>query len=276
MTNSLIIDTDANGNTMGAGGGLAILGQSLVNLQNVTIAKSTAGKFGAGIFASASEINVSGCKLIENELSPGTAELVQQSYGAAIFTNLDPSHNLSAIGAVGDSIISNNIGLPIYDDDNTNGPINAMQYLRNQIYSTTFGDETYIDSIVPGPKTTSELNALTVTRVNGTSTQKAPEPNTSLSSKPSVGTLMAVPSSFIELASTSLQASAIHTYYLGYAWSGGSATLDGSPLSNNAGVIQVSDSGNVHTLLVDGVPFTVSIKIQLLDKKVYLPLILRQ
>lgn len=52
---------------------------------NVTIAESTVGRFGTGIFIQGSRIQTKNCKLIENEISPGFAESVNESYEAGIF-----------------------------------------------------------------------------------------------------------------------------------------------------------------------------------------------
>ena len=85
---------------------------------------------------------------------------------------------------------------------------------------------------------------------------------------------MAVPSSFTEIRTTSLQATKTYTYYLGYAWSGNTATLDGTTLKEKAGVVEITDQGQVHTLIVDGQVFTEAIEIKILDKHAYLPVIL--
>ncbi|HMR66951.1 MAG TPA: hypothetical protein PKE64_23315, partial [Anaerolineae bacterium] len=222
----------------------------------------------------ASTIQATDCRLFENILSPGVTEGVTQSYGAAIFSSPDAGRNLPVMGSVNNCLVSNNIGLPIFDDDRTNGPINDVRYNNNQIYSSTFADTIYTNSI--GGlccKNVAELNGLTVTRANGISTDKSQTDNIALGARPSIGVLQAVPLSFTVIGSASVQASN-YTYYLGYAWSGNSATLDGVPLSDKAGVVQVSDAGSVHTLVVDGVPYTAQVEVIVLDKEVYLPVIL--
>lgn len=271
----LVIQSDALGSNSGnsSGGGMAILDQTTANLSKVTIARSTAGRFGAGFFVQGSSIQTNNCRLIENEISPGFTESVNESYGSAIFSSPDISRNLTAQGKVENCVISSNTGLPIFDDDRTNGPINDVRYNQNQIFSSTFGTDVYRDSIA-GIYSVSGLNNLTVTRANGTSTDKSQGDNIALGTKPSIGVLQAVPSSFTVIGSASSQANGTYTYYLGYAWSGNSATLDGTPLSDKAGVIQVSDGGSVHTLVVDGVPYTAQIEVIVLDKEVYLPVIL--
>ena len=273
IKDALIVRNDARG-TFGSGGGIAVLNNSAASFTNVIVAHNSAETYGAGIYGQGSQLTISNCKIIENELSPGIAETVNQSYGAGIFTASESLYNFNMTGSLNNCLISDNTGMPIFDDDRTNGPINDMRYNQNQIYSATFGTDVYRNSIA-GTFSVAGLNNLTVSRANGTSTPKSQIGNTALTTKPAVGVLMAVPSSFFEISNSSLQASKTYTYYLGYTWSGNVATLDGVPLTDKAGVVQVSDTGRVHTLVVDGVPFTTQVNILVLDKKVYLPSILR-
>ena len=263
MQNVLFIAADALGAANSSGGGMAILNQSSVSAENVTIAGSTAGKFGGGIFTQGSEINMSGCKLIENEISPGVAETDNVSFGAAIFTSPDTPRNLPALGTFGNCMISNNVGLPIYEGDRTNGPINDVRYNSNQIYSTTFGNSVYRNDIT-GLTTVAGLNSLTVVRANGQNTPKSQSANSEPTAKPSIGALVVMPP---------FSADASSKHHLGYAWSGTRATLDGATLGTTTGVTQVTGPGT-HTLDVDGTQFTVTI-IEL-DQKVYLPAVIRQ
>ncbi|MFN8642843.1 MAG: hypothetical protein U0802_14775 [Candidatus Binatia bacterium] len=161
-------------------------------------------------------------------------------------------------GTVSNSIISSNVGLPIFDDDRTTGPINDVRYNGNQIYSTTFGSTVYTDSVAGFCcKTTSQLNGLTVTRSNGASTDKSQTDNSLLASAPVVGALLAVPSDILAVNAVGDSAPPT-TSYLAYAWSGGSATLDGSAVSGNAGLTPAAGTGG-HTLVVGGTSFPTTV-----------------
>jgi hypothetical protein len=85
-----------------------------------------------------------------------------------------------------------------------------------------------------------ELNDMVVVRSNGTSTDKSQVANTPLDSPEITGALLAAPSKILADNNPA---------YLAYAWSGGEATLDGVPVSGNAGVSSTTQTGN-HTLSV--------------------------
>ncbi|MCB0153400.1 MAG: hypothetical protein KDF65_01295, partial [Anaerolineae bacterium] len=208
---------------------------------------------------------MSGCTLIENEISPGLNEAENQSYGAAIFTSPDTSRNLPVLGAFGNCKISNNIGLPIFDDDRSNGPINDVHYNGNQIYSTTFGGGVYRNAIVAGTKTVAELNTLTVTRNTGQNTVKAQSANSEPTNRPSIGSLLVFPSISFDPSSQ---------HQLGYAWSGGGATLDGAPLTNNTGATQVTGPGT-YVLQVDSNQISTTVIEFVVTDRLYLPAVLR-
>jgi hypothetical protein len=259
MENSIVARADAFGVTNSSGGGMAILDQSSATITNSTFARNTSQMFGAGIFVQGSALTMTGGHLIANEISPGVSEPIWTSYGAAVFASPDTGRNLAVTGTIQNVIISSNIGLPIFDDDRTSGPINDLRYNGNQIYSTTFGDQIYTDSIAGYCcKTVAQLNSLVVSRSNGTSTDKSPNnDNVALGSAPIVGAILAVPSSVLA-TNASGDSAPPTTSYLVYAWSGGSATLDGSPVSDYAGLSSYTSAG-AHTLSVGGTPFLATI-----------------
>ncbi|MCG3206500.1 MAG: hypothetical protein FOGNACKC_00099 [Anaerolineae bacterium] len=272
LRNVMFLQTDAFGATAG-GGALSIYDQSLVNMDNVTIAQSTAGKYGGGIVLYGSELHSTSCEIIESEISPGISEIKSESTGASIFTAIDTYRQTSVTGALSNCLLSPKYGLPIIEGDSTNGPINDLRYNQNQIYSPTFAPDVYRNDIVSGIfKSVVGLNNLIVTRVSGINTVKSQVANTALGTKPSSGKIMAVPSYFTKKPG---DPPASYTYYLGYAWSGTSAKLDGSIISSKTGLVQKTDQGQVHTLTVDGTPYTDQVNIYLLDKNVYLPIILQ-
>lgn len=259
MRNSLIIFADAIGSTNSSGGGMAILNQSYADIGATTIARSTSGKYGAAIFLQGSEINLWDCNLVNSQVGAGSQDQETATYGAAIFSSPDTGRGLPVTGVLKNCVISSNTGLPIFDDDRTNGPINDLRYDGNQIYSNSHGDSVFRGSVA-GWKTVSELNNLVVTRSNGTSTKKSQVANQSLSSPAVVGAVLAAPSYIVSGSNPS--------YFLGYAWSGGDAQLDGNSVSGNAGLTQKS-SGGVHTLSVDRDEFKVNVAV--LSPRLYLP-----
>ena len=235
-----------------AGGGVMLINQSAATITDTTIARNTAGSFGGGIFLQGSNLVFDNGSLVHNEVSPGVAEAVGGSLGAAIYASPDGG-SLPATGSVSNSIISNNVGLPIYDDDRTNGPINDVRYNGNQMWSTTFGATVY-NNPLSGTKTVAQLNSLVVTRANGTSTAKSQIDNTALASAPLVGDIHAVPPAILPVNAAGDPAPPT-TSYLGYAWSSGSATFDMAAVSGNAGLSAATGTGT-HVLSVGGTPFS--------------------
>jgi len=247
--NSLLMNSDGLGSNSGSGGGLAAIDQSLANVSETTFALNSSGKFGGAIFVSGSILDLYGSNLIEN--SVGSTE-----YGSAIFTApLDSSTDYDVSGVVEGNWISNNSGVAIFDDDRTNGPINSVVYNDNDFYGGSVDAVVYSDAISPyGSRTVAQLNALIINRANGTSTDKSTVANRSLSGKPSIGRIQSVPSEIIG-ATAAGDADAQTDSYVAYAWSGGSATLNGASIQPKTGVL-VQESPGMSTLAVDGVEFS--------------------
>jgi len=254
MTNSLLLSNDAFA-TFSYGGGLALL-KSSATLTNCTIAGNTAVSYGAGIFALGSSLTISGGQLMHNELSPGVAETATQSFGAALFTAPDVDLNLPMTGSVTNVLLSSNVGLPLAEDDRTNGPINDLRYNGNQIFSSSFGT-TVFNNPLSGTKTTAQLNSLVVGRSGAAATAKSQSANSAPGSAPVAGAILAVPP--IILPTTAVGDAAPPTAaFLAYAWSGGAATLNGNAVSGNVGLTAAPGTGT-HTLSVGGSPFTVGV-----------------
>ena len=253
---TLILSSDALGNGA-SGGGAAIVYYSLANINRTTVARNTSGLYGGGIFAQGSTINVRDSNLIENEVSPGMSEAESQSYGAAIFSAPDTVRNISVTGAIENNLISNNVGMSVFDDDRFQGPINDIRYNGNQFFASTFAPKVYRDALTAS-QTLVGLNGLVVSRSGSVpSTDKSQVNNSALGSAPVVGSILAVPSSILPANAYGDPAPPVVSY-LGYAWSGGSAFLMGNPVSGNTGATAVSSAG-VYTLSVAGNSFTTTV-----------------
>ncbi|GAB4501284.1 MAG: hypothetical protein Fur0035_08260 [Anaerolineales bacterium] len=248
MQNSLVMNSDAIGSSNSSGGGLTLLNQSVANISNSTFARNSTQRFGGAIFSQGSQLNLSSSNLFENaNASP---------YGAAIFSSPDDVRGSSATGTVQTSYFSNNAGLPmIFDDDRQTGAINAMVYTNNQFYDSTGTSALVYKDSLTGSLSTSQLNSLVVNRSGGISTDKG-SGNVALSSAPRLGKILPVPTQRFATAAYG-DATPPTPAYLGYAWSGGSATLDGQSVTGYAGA--VSASAGAHTLSVNGTNFTTSI-----------------
>lgn len=276
MDNVIFYGADAKGNVNASGGAIALLNQSVADFNRLTVAKSSSGVFGGGIFVQGSTMDLRNCLLVENEVSPGVNEGVGQSFGAALFSGPDGGRQLGVSGSVSNCVISANIGLPIYDDDRQDGTINDMRYNNNQIYTTTFGDIAYTDSIAyQCCKTVAELNAITIPRNVGVpTTKKSQTPNTKLNAKANVGALIPLVNSPIGIGA--------QPYLLAFVWSGESATLDGVGLRTNGGTTQIIPPTNsrqsarviTHTLIVGNETITAEV-IQLEGSSLFLPSIVR-
>jgi len=250
MQNSSVLNSDAFASTnSSSGGGMAILNQTQANVSDSTFSHNSTQMFGGAISSQGSFLFLTSCNLIENSTP---------LYGSsAILTAPDDARNLPANGMVQTSIFSNNTGLPmIMEDDRTNGPINDTHYNNNQFYDTSGINATiYYDNLNGTYKSASELNSLVISRNNGTSTDKG-FGNVALSTAPEVGKILAAPPQILTTNANGDSAPPTLSY-LGYAWSGGSATLDGQAVNGNAGM---SSAGpGTHTLSVGGTDFTASI-----------------
>jgi hypothetical protein len=254
VEDSMIIQSDALGAKNGSGGGIAIINQSYADIFGTTIAGNTAGKYGAGLFVQGSEINLSASGLIENEISPGINEPIAESFGSAIYSSPDFARHVAVTGVLKNNVISNNTGLPIYDNDHNDGPINNVRYDGNTIFSDTFGEVMYTNSLPDYCcQSLSGLNGLVIERSNGISSDKVIDPNELVETLPVVGDIMAVPTLLITGNNDEIP------LYLGYAWSGVSeGKLNGNPLAENTGITPISDTGT-QTLTVGDVTFCVDV-----------------
>lgn len=273
--NVFVLGADAQG--AGFGGGVAVLNQSDVRLNGLTMTRNTvgAGGFGAALFVQGSAIELRDCTLTENQYSPGVAEPINQSYGAAIFAGPDDVRNLQVSGTVSDCVLSRNEGLPIYDDDRAGGPINAVRYEGNTIYGTSFGDDIYWNSL-NGAANVAELNALVVAHTDGSNTDKSARPNTAPGAAPAVGAIVALPTQVVSEGGATVVPFGGGKAYLAYAWSGAPATLNGASVTGNIGLQVLSEPvAGQYTLKVGDNQYSTTIAVIQRDRHIYLPAVRR-
>jgi hypothetical protein len=233
LTDSLLTDCDATGESS-SGGAMWVVFQSEARVAGTTIAANSAEGFGGAVYAVGCELDFEGLQAFDNELSPGTSEPESSSFGAAIFAapfagtygNLS---NVPVSGTVSNSVLSRNVGVPLFDDDRNPQPINAVRYIDNDFHNTTFGDHIYRHSSA-GSKTPSEINSLVITH-SGVDKGSG---NSWLSSAPVLGSLLAAPSRILPVTAAG-DDEPVTASYLGYAWDGGSATLDGVGVNGGRG-----------------------------------------
>lgn len=251
IANSLVILSDAKGVNYSSGGGFSIIDQSIASISNTIFGRNTVDLFGAALFIQGANINVTGSTFVRNEIKPGSQEPLLQSYGAAIFSSPENQKGLYVVGTLQNNILSENIGLPSWEQDNSNGPINDVRYNSNQIYSNSFGGSVYCNTI-PGycGLDVNGLNTITVVRTT-TSTKKSQVANLSLSTPPVLGVLKAGP----KVLTTAAPGDVVPTQgYLAYSWGSGSALLDGVTATGYAGIASTTEVG-VHNLSVGGSTF---------------------
>ncbi|MEW5870929.1 MAG: hypothetical protein AB1894_16770 [Chloroflexota bacterium] len=248
IEDSFVFNCDAVGPKGGIGGGLAILTSSVATLTRTAFAYNTADTFGGALFVQGANISITDSQFVRNEISPGVAENEYASYGAAIFTTIDSSLNRPVTGSVHNSIFIGQIGMAIFDDDRSSGPINDVIYNTNSFYETSFGDRVYRDSLTP-TQNPENLNTLIVTRSGGLPpTDKALLDNTRLTSAPTIAQILAMPASILPQSAAG-DALPTTTTYVAYLWDGASADLNGTPLSTKTGIVSTTTAGQ-YTLSV--------------------------
>ncbi len=253
LEDSMVLRSDAFGDPSG-GGGLAVSRESDVRISRTTFAYNTAFERGGAVDLGGSTAQITGSRFFGNEVSPGVFETINQSLGAAIYaipflSTQDRSRARPVGGVVSGSLFVDNAGLPLFDVEPEAGPVNDVRYDGNEIHSTQFGDRVYVNSLAdPGRSGSSveQLNILVVSRGSRGTFRKSLVANRRLSAAPSTGSLVAAPA-ILPAGSTTASSNA----FLAYAWSGGSATLEGRPLTAKSGVLEVAEPGT-YRLVVDG------------------------
>ncbi len=251
MEDSLVMNCDARGENGGFGGGLIAFADTKLTINRTAFANNTADYNGGAISAIGAQLNIDNGTFYKNDISPGYTEPEGNSQGAAIYTSPDNSKNTPASGTIANSVFVSNIGIPIYDFDNSTSPINDTRYNNNQFYETTYNGKVYHNSL-SATQTPQGLNNLVITR-SGSTTDKSPQNNNqALSNAPAILKLQKAPSQLLPIAPAGSSApEAANNAYLGYLWTGSSATLDGAGLASQAGAQATSLTGQ-HTLSSGG------------------------
>lgn len=251
LEDSMVLDSDARGDGAG-GGGVAIQGESIAAVSRTTFARNTADRWGGALFLNGVMVLVNQSQFFANDVRPGISEGLGDSRGAAIYaipllSQQRPERARNVGGSVINSVFSENAGLAIWDAEPSSGPINDLRYENNQFYERAFGDRVYVHATAASSgASVSTLNGLVVSRGGRGVTDKSAGANAGLFSAPGIGTLRAAPS----VVGTG--APALAGSFLGFAWSGRSATLNGQALPTRS-ALQPAGAGS-YTLVVDGRP----------------------
>jgi len=256
IKDSLIAECDALG-AGSYGGGMRLVLESVGSISGTTFAGNSAVQYGGALYVQGADIQVTDSRFIRNEISPGVSEPEGESFGAAMFSAPErywPAP-MDVTGTVSNSVFSENIGMPIFDDDWGTSPIDDIRYNGNTFHNTTFDDRVYRIT-ASGSKTVSELNDLIVERTGAPSTDKSQVDNSWSGTALIVGAIVAAPSEIVDVVAAGDSASSTEAF-VGYAWTGASATLDGSSVSGYSG-LDLVDVGN-HTLSVGGDDFVATV-----------------
>ena len=247
MGSSMIIDSDALGEGAVGGAVLALNNNRLI-FNNTAFARNSAEQAGGALLITDGHVVVRDSLFLDNDVSPGVMEPVQQSPGSALVAGLG-----DLTGVVEGTTFSGNTGIPIVDRDSVTGPFNRIVYNGNRIHSTSFGEDIYKNLAVGfGGLTADELNNLVLARSDGTVTVKSDVPNVFLPTEPSTGQLVSAPANLATAGSADADATPTGGF-LGYAWSGPSATLAGQGLPQTSGLVEIANPGT-YALRVAGNP----------------------
>lgn len=250
IRDTLFIGNDARAGATNTGGGGAIFmyDNTQALIQRATFVKSTAGFQGGAISMQGSDLRVEDSQFAENSLNGAS-----RWGGAAIFAGPEnlgaPRQPVNGTGLIQNSVFSNNSGgVAVLDVDYPNAPYNLVQYSANRIFPN---DANFYSNGLTGAQTIVQMNALSL---HGQA--KSPTANIGLASAPIVAAIQPAPSRVLPtyaVGDTPLPTPA----YVSYAWSGASASLDGSPVSGNVGTSAVAPG--THTLSVASTNVTATI-----------------
>jgi len=249
LEDSMVLDSDARGPNAG-GGAVALRGESNAVILRTTFAHDSAQKWGGALFLSGSAVQIDGCRFLGDDVVPGAFERLTDSRGAAIYsqplTNAARPRNVS--GVVSNSIFSENLGIPVWDVEPTDGPVNDLRYDGNRFAPALFGSLVYVNNVAASSgASVSDLNFLTVYRGSRGAGRKSAVANQQVFS-PREGDLRIVPSpSSVGAAPSNPGASA-----LAYAWTGSSGSVATIGLFLKAGIFEAPPGS--YTLIVDGAP----------------------
>lgn len=263
----LIANSDALGSDNASGGAVALASHTRAVLTRTTLAGNSSARFGGALFAQGAHLEITDSAFLANELSPGVEEPCwPSSTGSALFVSpfagSGTPPDQPATGVVADSLFSDNIGLPVFDDDRQPAPINDTRYDANRVFAPSF-DGAFFTNVIPNAVPpfsvcldAQQMSGLVVQRTGGTSSPKSNVPNVDLATAPAHAVLIAAPSRILAVHAAGDPPPA-GTTWLGYAWSGTSAHLDGGDLADRAG-LQEATAG-VHELRIDGIAMDVAL-----------------
>ncbi|HSN85251.1 MAG TPA: hypothetical protein VL025_00770, partial [Thermoanaerobaculia bacterium] len=237
MEDSMVLGSDARGEGSG-GGGLAIREESVARIARTAFADNSAERWGGAMFVTGSDLDVRDSRFFGNHVAPSVSEPVNQSRGAAILTipRMNTTRPRNVAGVVAGSSFAENTGLPIFEIDPAEGPVNDVRYDGNRFGPGAFGDLVYLNTLAaPSGASAFTLNSLFVNRPGRVSTPKSTVPNVRVSS-PREGALVAVPAPESVGAEPSSPLGAL----LAYAWTGALANLSGQPLPAKSGLLPVA------------------------------------
>jgi len=263
-TDSAVISCFASGtdpndpasSSQGHGGGASLRQESRVTIGSTTFADNWADHEGGALHVLGSEIvSLANSVFVGNEVSPAGNRPATQSEGAALYTGTLPQKLLSVAGVVTDNVFTDNVGLPVFEDDKPDSHecqcVNLVTYDGNTFFNSTYGSDVFRNIQVSGAHTASELNELVVDRGNGNTTDKSPlATNFAPGSPVLVSKLAAAPPSVIAFRPPADDAVSTESF-VSWVWNGGCARLDGAeldPISERVG-LAVAMPGN-HVLRV--------------------------
>ncbi|HUE95323.1 MAG TPA: right-handed parallel beta-helix repeat-containing protein, partial [Longimicrobiaceae bacterium] len=253
IEDSLFVGSDSLGSGA-AGGALVVFFRSVATVLRSSFIGNTAATYGGAIFVQGSTLDLADSHFAENEVSPGVNESEANSFGAALFAAPDDARGLIVDGLVEGNTFSRNVGIAIFDDDRSGGPINDVRYDDNDFFSESFSGKVYRDSLTVA-QTPSGLNALVVSRNSGVpSTDKSTGGNAALGSAPELGALLAMPQEILSRTAAG-DPPGPSTSYLAAGWSGGNGELEGEALTGSFALRSTTDPGTF-TLFVDSTPFS--------------------
>ncbi|MDF1512773.1 MAG: hypothetical protein P1S60_03070, partial [Anaerolineae bacterium] len=164
-------------------------------------------------------------------------------------------------GNIQNNTFSNNIGISIFDDDRTNGPINEVQYNNNKFYETIYDDDVIYGGLIP-KSDVAALNTMVVNRDNGTSTVKSHQDNIALTSAPVIVDYILTPQTIPQDGADQNPDSVVNAY-LTLIWQASGASLDTITLSEPVYVTQL-ESATTKTLMVEAEKFMITLNEDLL------------
>jgi hypothetical protein len=249
LEDSMVLDSDARGPN-GGGGAVALRGESNAVILRTTFAHDSAQKWGGALFLSGSTVQIDDCRFLGDDVAPGAFERLADSRGAAIYsqplTNAARPRNVA--GVVSNSVFSENLGIPLWDVEPADGPVNDLRYDGNRFAPTVFGSLVYVNNIAAsGGASAADLNFLTVFRGTRGTARKSAVANVQIFD-PREGDLRIIPSPNGVGATPSNPGWSA----LAYAWTGSGATISTLGLGLKAGIFEVPPGS--YTLTVDGAP----------------------